>query len=69
MTSVNEVVKNTVDSARAQLDLIEKKVVGFVDRVKPAMLFATRRELRQLSEKIDRLAAKVEKLARAKVRA
>ena len=69
MTSVNEVVKNTVDSARAQLDLIEKKVVGFVDRVKPTMLFATRRELRALSEKIDRLAAKVEKLARAKVRA
>ena len=69
MTSVNEVVKNTMDSARAQLDLVEKKVTALVDRVKPAMLFATRRELRALSEKIDRLAAKVEKLARAKVRA
>ena len=96
MATVSEVVKNTFDSARTRLGVLEKSIqklekkaklsldglqarfdkapkrlegawTEIVSNVKPgAWAFATRAELRALSEKLDELAGKVEKLANAR---
>lgn len=90
--TASEVLKNTFDSARDRLVVLEKGVEklekralhsfgdlqsriegapkklngawhGLVDKVKPALVFATRDELRALERKVDALADRIDKIA------
>ncbi len=62
--------KTSLDGLQAQFDTkkIEGAWAGFVDRVKPALVFATRSELHQLAAKVDDLADKIDKLTQGKAR-
>ena len=52
---------------QAQFDAAPKKIEGafngLVEKMKPALIFATREELRALARKVDALADRVEKIA------
>ena len=41
---------------------------GLVEKVKPALVFVTRDELRALAQKVDELAARIDKLAQGRAR-
>lgn len=57
--------KSSLGEIQARIDRAPKRLegawTGFVARVRPP--FATREEFRQLAEKVDELAARVDKLA------
>jgi BMFP domain-containing protein YqiC len=45
---------------------LEGAFSGLATKLKPALIFATREELRELAAKVDELSAKVDKLASAR---
>lgn len=62
--------KTSLTDLQARLDGAPKRLegawTGLAARLKPALVFATREELRELTAKVDELSAKIDKLAQSR---
>ncbi|HZX94880.1 MAG TPA: hypothetical protein VFE90_10215 [Myxococcales bacterium] len=65
--------QSSIDQIQARFDGAPKRLEGawtdLTSRLRPALVFATRAEVRELAAKVDELAEKIDKLAQSRGRA